>query len=129
MRILMGLALGMIFTGSTAKADDLRRRDEKRVLFAIDQICGDTWCEGDYNFHFRRVRCNFTLGSCVLEFRTAPWKSGSNQEFDWSDRKICVIRNVNSLDQLITTDRPTAELKSDPYEQITDCMEHLESKR
>jgi hypothetical protein len=129
MRVIIGLVLGLVFSpGSPAKADDLCRRDEKRVLFAIDQICGDTWCEGDYNFQFRKIRCNFTLGTCALEFRTAPWKSGEDQDYNWGKSKFCVIRDVNSMDQLISTDRPTAELKDAPYEQITECMNHLVAK-
>ncbi|MBU6153594.1 MAG: hypothetical protein KGP28_04765 [Bdellovibrionales bacterium] len=106
-------------------ADDLCRRDEKRVLFAIDQICGDTWCEGDYNFQFRRIRCNYTLGTCVLEYRTAPWKSAGDEDYDWGKNRICVIRNVNSLDQLIRADQVAASLREGPYEQITTCIDHL----
>ncbi len=118
------VAIGLVL-GSTVHADDLSRRSEKRVLFAIDQICGDTWCEGDFNFRFERIRCNFTLGSCALEFRTAPWKTGMDQEYRWGETKVCAIRNVGSLSDLISTERANAELKQDPYEQITTCIQHL----
>jgi hypothetical protein len=127
MRTLMTLGL-VCFGISPAFADDLCRRDEKKVLFAIDQICGDTWCEGDSNFQFRKIRCNFKLGSCALEFRTAPWKNSDDEEYDWSKSKTCVLRNVESLDSLIDTNRQVPVLRDGPYEQITTCIDHLNSR-
>jgi|GEM_PF-5254316 len=122
-----GLALG--FGMSTmARADDLRDREEKRVLFAIDQVCADTWCEGDYNFQFRSFTCNFTLGSCVMKYRTSPWPSREGEKPRWSLDQTCVIRNVGALDQVIRVQGQRDELVDEVYEQITECVDYLSRK-
>ena len=35
----------------------LSSAQSKSALKLIDDICGDTWCSGDYNFGFRRLTC------------------------------------------------------------------------
>jgi len=49
---------------------------EQAALKAIDDICGDTWCEGDDNFAFRELRCSAPRGdrdgACKLELRIIP---------------------------------------------------------
>jgi len=120
---VLGLVLGVVWMAAQdVRADDLSRREEKRALFAIDQICADTWCEGDYNFRFRDLICNFTLGSCVLKYQTSPWPSREGQKVSWSNPFTCVIRNISNFDQLITVRGRQDDLNSDPYEQITECI-------
>ena len=36
------------------------------ILRAIDSMCGDTWCEGDYDFEFRYLDCDDS--GCHLDF-------------------------------------------------------------
>src|SRR5688572_13519096 len=46
---------------------------ERTVVQLIDNICGDTWCEGDHNFRFDRLECKQPCGkaqgACTLTFR------------------------------------------------------------
>src|SRR4051812_11782524 len=44
----------------------------KTVLRLIDDICGDTWCDGDYDFGFRRLSCNSALHTCTLTLQAFP---------------------------------------------------------
>lgn len=63
---------------------------EATVLKLIDDICGDTWCEGDSAFDFRHFACHPRLHSCTLRLRIAPltdeplrwtWRSGEVHGF------------------------------------------------
>jgi len=48
----------------------LDKAEQKTVLTAINNICGDTWCEGDYNFDFQSFACfaNADGTNCELNF-------------------------------------------------------------
>ena len=45
------------------KADrpGLSAEQQTIVLKAIDDDCGDTWCEGDFNYRFKRLSCDFSV--------------------------------------------------------------------
>ena len=57
----------------------LTKQQASTVLSLVDSICGDTWCEGDHNFHFDRIECaracGKTAGTCRLTFRLFPYDS------------------------------------------------------
>src|SRR5690349_15526407 len=52
--------------------------EEKIALKLIDDICGDTWCEGDNNFAFKALTCRSGAphsaggGSCTLKLDIIP---------------------------------------------------------
>ena len=39
---------------------------EQLLLAEIDSVCGDTWCEGDYNYGFISIQCS--AEGCSLNF-------------------------------------------------------------
>lgn len=66
---------------------DLTRRQEAVVLDLIDDICGDTWCEGDFAFDFRRFSCSPETRSCTLRLRIASYAQ-EPLEWKWRSREI-----------------------------------------
>ncbi|NUM88733.1 MAG: hypothetical protein HUU37_05985 [Bdellovibrionales bacterium] len=48
----------------------LDKAEQKTVLRAIDNMCSDTWCEGEYGFDFKSFDCTAAVDgtSCVLDF-------------------------------------------------------------
>ena len=64
----------------------LTGNEQRAVLDLIDDACGDTWCEGDFRFDFRRFTCDRSARTCTLRLRLAPytdeaphwyWRSGT----------------------------------------------------
>src|ERR1043165_2452596 len=55
------------------KKNALTAAQQATALKLIDDICGDTWCEGDHNFRFDRLVCQEGCrdrpGSCEMTFR------------------------------------------------------------
>ena len=44
---------------------------ERILLQYIDELCGDAWCDGSYNFDFHEIDCrawNDKTSHCILEF-------------------------------------------------------------
>lgn len=63
-------AIAVLAVASAAEAKSTRaplpRGVEQEILSVIDDTCGDTWCEGDYNYRFTHF--NLENGSATLEF-------------------------------------------------------------
>jgi hypothetical protein len=52
--------------------------EEEDVLKSIDNICGDTWCEGDSNWSFDALACDSESG-CVLDLTMKPYDFSEDQ--------------------------------------------------
>ena len=42
---------------------------EREILTVTDQMCGDTWCEGDYDFEFHSVMCSSDYPPAICGFK------------------------------------------------------------
>jgi hypothetical protein len=104
----------------------LSRAEAAMVLDAIDDICGDTWCEGDHDFRFRRLRCEPRTSTCSLFFLMFP--HGTAPTFaSW---RTCKTGDYAGLASLVETDaRGVVALTPAYYETLTTCIAGLESSR
>lgn len=103
---------------------------EKLTLKLIDDICGDTWCEGDNDFAFDRLECraapprSASGGGCTLELRIIPRDAGSR-----SFRRACTTGGFFGFDSLVdTAESGYQSLDWDYYLALTDCISRLESE-
>ena len=77
---------------------------EKVALKLIDDICGDTWCEGDNNFAFDRLSCRAGSpaspngGTCTLKLRIIP-----REDDPPSYSRICSTGGFLGFDSLVET--------------------------
>ena len=116
---LMFAGIGsVLLVSSLASAQDSDWN--RKALQAIDSICADTWCSGDFNYRFDSLKCDFARETCVLRYRSAEWPAeGMPMRFTRSGRcKLTGIRSPSDLIEQGVGDR----LKDVPYEQITDCL-------
>jgi hypothetical protein len=116
--LLSGLFLIPLF--AFAQTDGDAENANRLALQAIDSICADTWCEGDLNYRFDSLNCDFSRGRCRLEYRSGEWPA-EGMPMRFTSRGRCWIRNVRSYSDLIET-TPLLRLKDGPYEQLTDCL-------
>ena len=63
-------------TSSPSWTPVLTGAQQRTVLDLIDDVCGDTWCEGDARFDFRTFTCDRQQVSCTLGARLAPYTDG-----------------------------------------------------
>lgn len=108
--------------------------EAEKVRKAIDNICGDTWCEGDYSFRFKKVvfdeannltRVYFNMG--LREF--APHVETANEfessldhaSFDVS----CVVKGFSHPKDILADDHT---VKWEFYTPMSDCVQRLEQK-
>ena len=103
--------------------------EEKTALKLIDDICGDTWCEGDNNFAFERLTCQAVAtnspnsGTCTLKLRIIP----SNGRRSYS--RSCSTGGFFGFDSLVDTAQSGYQsLNWDYYLALTDCISQLEAE-
>lgn len=103
--------------------DDLfTQKQTDEVLRTIDNVCGDTWCEGDYNFDFTGFSCKKSTQSCLLEFHFI--QIDDNDQEQYSPKQTCQFEQIKEIGQLLEDD---GELNWNFYEEVTDCITELES--
>ena len=76
----------------------LTASQERVVLRLVDDICGDTWCEGDHAMRFTGFTCSARRG-CVLRVRLASW---SHEPLRWHDRSARVLGFPRFRDMVVT---------------------------
>lgn len=91
---------------------------EARVLQAIDDICADTWCAGDFNFAFKRVMFDFDANTTLVEFSTYPW----GLESEATDSS-CLIQGFSQEASILDED---GRLNLGFHDQISACVKALE---
>lgn len=94
------------------------------ALKLIDDICGDTWCSGDYNFGFRRLTCSRAAKTCTLTLQVFPRDGvSSSPRSYWRSCKTAGFYGFSSL--VHTTSSGYQSLDDDYYDALTECTTRI----
>lgn len=97
------------------------------TLKLIDDICGDTWCEGDYDFGFRRLTCDKTKRTCtlLLQLFSRDGEGAARKSYFRS----CKTPGFTGFSSLVAT-APNGyqSLQSDYYDALSECISRIETK-
>ena len=115
------------------------RRVEAALVRDFDQICGDTFCEGEYgNLQAQRFRCSVHAASGIVQ--ECVWTfAGSTARVDDASGEVVVdsrswacrmpLSAVTPLSELMATlegpdpiDAPLPGTSTTLYEGLTDCL-------
>jgi len=108
----------------------LSQPQEQIALKLIDDICGDTWCSGDYNFAFRHLTCTGPrgshAGSCRLDLQIIPREGVPTPRASFN--RSCTTGDFQSFDSLVAT-APSGYQSLQPayYDALTECTMTLEA--
>lgn len=98
----------------------LSAAEERTALKLIDDICGDTWCEGDNNFAFEKLTCRG--GSCTLRLAIIP-REDDPPTYDRS----CTTRGFSGFSSLVqTAPNDYQSLQPTFYDALSACINRLE---
>jgi hypothetical protein len=103
----------------------LTAAQSKTTLKLIDDICGDTWCDGDYDFGFRRLTCAKSAHTCTLLLQVFPREGvTSSARSYW---RTCKTSGFTGFASLVNTAQSGYQsLQSDYYDALTECMFRIE---
>jgi hypothetical protein len=105
----------------------LTAAEAKTTLRLIDDICGDTWCDGDYDFGFRRLTCNQVAKTCTLTLQVFPIEGVVSKEKSyWRSCKTSGFEGFTSL--VATAPNGYQSLQGDYYDALTECVDRIMSK-
>jgi len=93
------------------------------ALKLIDDICGDTWCAGDYNFGFRRLTCSRAAETCTLTMQVFPRDESSETHSYWRSCKTPGFEGFSSL--VHTWSSGYQSLDEDYYDALTECTTRI----
>lgn len=120
---LVGLLAAPASAGPSRAPYDLTDRQEAVVLDLIDDICGDTWCEGDFAFDFRRFECEPAEGSCTLRLRIASWEK-EPLEWQWRSRQITGFPRFWQMVETSSTGYQSLDWEF--YEAVSEAISKIE---
>ena len=111
------LALSCLLISNLSFAQNiLSPEQEKMILNEIDTVCGDSWCEGAFDYAFNSFTCLQDKKLCVLNFKMILDKVDFTQS--------CVVKNKANYEDLL----PNNILHEDVYSQLNDCIRDREVK-
>jgi hypothetical protein len=96
------------------------------VLKQIDDICGDTWCSGDYNYAFTRFSCRLDLGRCTMSVKVIrpEWNGVPEATF----QRYCRLTGITQFEQMVQTAPGGYQSLVDSfYDKVNDCMSRVEA--
>ena len=97
----------------------------KTALKLIDDICGDTWCSGDYDFRFHRLTCSAPSATCTLGLQILPREGVPATQPSYL--RTCRTQGFTGFDSLVVTaSNGYQSLDPDYYLALTDCIATLE---
>ena len=102
----------------------LTATQERTVLKLIDDICGDTWCEGDHAFRFQRFSCDRRRASCTLRLQLSSW---SEEPRRWRTRSPRISGFPRYRDMVATGPGGGRSLQPAFYEAVGDAVRAAEA--
>jgi hypothetical protein len=107
-----------------AAQKNLTTAQQKTVLTQLNNICGDTWCDGDWSFDFKKIVCKLDLGTCTWTALITPSVPATEKLVLW---RSCKVAGVHRFSDLVTTTNGYQSLNQDYYMASTDCVQKIES--
>lgn len=107
-------------------ANDLTAAQEKLVLQLIDDICGDSWCEGDHDYFFAKMRCSFSAKTCTITMKIIdPAYDGAAERDFW---RSCKMKDVDAFTSMVdTAPNGYQSLNDSFYDKVNGCIDKLEA--
>lgn len=108
---------------SANAAEFLTASQKAHTLTAIDNICGDTWCEGEFDFSFDKINCDDQSKTCTVWMRLYDgYEEREAGEATFSGS--CTIDKLSKKEDIYKGEHLVIRF----YEDLTDCITDLEEQ-
>jgi hypothetical protein len=102
------------------KADraSLTSSQQTIVLKAIDDTCGDTWCEGEFNYEFKRLACDFGAKRCTLSANVVTYDTPAKKY-----PRACRMTGITGFSAMVTKVGTYYDLKQPFFDKVSTCID------
>ena len=121
MKILVKILFVFTFSIQTSFSNN-HSDNAEHALELLDNICGDTWCEGDFNFEFTDLEINKKDKSAVVNFEMIDEWYDTEKRFS----TFCVVPNISSFKDVIDFNSNKKYLTDYFYETLGECISERE---
>lgn len=145
MRLVLAL---LAIISINASASTISQTDLDRVAEDIDNICGDTWCEGDFDWGHTNLRCDFEQKECSIDLTLISWFEASEFEKEYADfvsemvkvpdfyedaneddrflmyDKVCYIGGIETVSDVMIDGSYSEKI----YDGVLDCVTEMEEE-
>ena len=112
----------------TKAKNDLTAKQAKLVVQELNDICGDTWCEGDYSWDFSKIVCDFTKKTCTFTVKITDPGTDASAKDDKVYWRSCKVSKVDAFTSMIdTAPNGYQSLNETFYDKIDACVGKLEA--
>ena len=110
--LLFAFALMITFGGIHAQAKDILNEKQKdTTLELLNNLCGDTWCEGDFEYEFDQIDCSKHKKNCKIElnvliygefcYSNKPNEIKLYKKISW----LCRIPSLNKVSDILVREK------------------------
>jgi len=109
--------------------------DADRIMKALDGICGDSWCEGAFDFRFQQVVLKAEKNETQILFRMSQqypvrldWKENQGFKAQINQRFYdvsCILPGYATFDSIMQSEYI---LRWEVYTVLTQCIGDLEDR-
>lgn len=121
--VMLSLLVATSTTFASTTTELFSTAERKEVVRAIDDVCGDTWCEGEYNFKFNDFTCDKNTHTCELNFQFI--RSDNAEVETFSPVQVCRFEHIKEFNQVMDT---KYSLAPNFYDSVSDCIAEKEDK-
>jgi hypothetical protein len=116
----------------TAKAlsqgQDLSSISKQKILHSLNQICGDSWCAGDFEYKFQAIDCDFSSGHCAIALSVKAYDEiffddqglETGRRSFGARRYACDVKGFESTASLL--DSAQLQYSNALYEALSACI-------
>ncbi len=118
------LLWALLFMSSAAHAESLLSDIEQSdLLQSIDNICGDSWCEGDSNWSFDAIQCDSDQ-ACTLKLTMKPYDFNDDQFLE-PRPFVCNLDGFHTKSKIFLFGRHGLQYTPQLYEAISNCINDI----
>lgn len=134
MKILLVIGLILSSTAFAARTPNvITDKEAKEVLQELDNICGDSWCEGDYGYSFHNFSCSgsVTNATCELEFEmiSSIGVKSSEKDTEITTKRVypvtCSMSGLKRED-IVSVEGNNISYGETLYEKVSLCISDME---
>lgn len=104
----------------------LTAKQAKAVLSELNDLCGDSWCEGDYLWDFKKIKCKFGDQTCTLTMMVTDWgieEEGTEDIIYW---RSCKMKGIGAHEEMVKGEGIAANLTDAFVDIVNECVERIE---